>query len=103
MANGREFKAAALTEVNSHILRAARDSLGDAQEEWGFFCECGHQDCHEHVKLTLGAYIALHDGGGSVLAAGHRVDQRARARQLTADAEAFVHQAEQQGESSRTF
>ena len=84
MAKGREFKTAALTEVNSHILRAARDSLGDAQEEWGFFCECGHEDCHEHVKLTLGAYSALHDGGGAVLAGGHRADQLERVRRSSA-------------------
>jgi hypothetical protein len=57
------FKTQALTEVNRHILDAARDSVS-GEQEWEFFCECGGRDCNEHVKLTIDAYVALHDGGG---------------------------------------
>ena len=84
-----------LTEVNTEILEAAREFASEEQE-WEFLCECGRQDCHEHVKLTLDAYIALHDGGRSVLAKGHRLSQVDRARRLQADAEALRRQAQHQ-------
>jgi len=89
------FKSLALTEVNTHILEAARESVSQEQE-WEFFCECGRPDCHEHVELTLDAYIALHDGGRAVLAKGHRLSQVERAHGLQADAEALRRQAQHQ-------
>ena len=91
----RAFKTEALTEVNGHILEAARDSISGDQE-WEFFCECGRSDCHEHVELTLDAYVALHDSGDAVLADGHRLSQVERARRLSQEAEALLGQAEQQ-------
>lgn len=91
----RRFKTLALTEVNTHILDAARDSITHEQE-WEFFCECGQPDCHEHVLLTIDAYGALHDGGGAVLAPGHRLSQVERARRLVRDAEALQAQAKHQ-------
>jgi hypothetical protein len=95
MGNECVFKTAALTEVNLHILDAARDSIGEGQE-WEFFCECGHADCHEHVELTLDAYVSLHDGGDAVLADGHQVSQVERANRLGDDNKALKAQAEHQ-------
>lgn len=40
MDKDRAFKTLALTEVNTHILDAARDSISEEQER-EFFCECG--------------------------------------------------------------
>ncbi|HZD88230.1 MAG TPA: hypothetical protein VE088_09515 [Gaiellaceae bacterium] len=95
MGKQRALKTAALSEVNGHILRAARDSVTQEQE-WEFLCECGRPNCHEHVMLTIDAYSGLHDGGGAVLAPGHRVSHVARAWRLVTDAEALVRQARQQ-------
>lgn len=89
------FKTLALTEVNTRTLGAARESVAPKQE-WEFFCECGRPDCHEHVTLTLGAYVALHDGGRPVLAKGHRLSQVERASRLQADSEALRRQAQHQ-------
>lgn len=100
MDKDRAFKTLALTEVNTHILDAALDSISDEQE-WEFFCECRQADCHEHVKLTLDGYIALHDGGLPVLAKRHRLSQIERARGLQADAEALRRQAQLQVERAR--
>lgn len=89
------FKREALAEVNGHILQVAQDSISDEQE-WEFFCECGHDDCHEHVVLTLDSYVVLRDGGRAVLAQGHQISQVARARRLREDAGALNRQAEHQ-------
>jgi hypothetical protein len=91
----RALKTATLAEVNQGILAAARDSI-DQDQQWEFFCECGREDCHEHVLLTLDSYVALHDCGGSVLAPGHRLSQVERARRLGQDAEALMRQAAHQ-------
>lgn len=96
MDKDRAFKVLALTEVNRHILDAARDSVVPEQE-WEFFCECGRADCREHVVLSLERYVALRDGGGIVLAPGHRINQVERARRLVADSEALRAEAEHQG------
>lgn len=68
------MKTTALSEVNQGILEVARDSL-DCEQEWEFFCECGREDCHQYVSLTLDAYSALHDYGQPVLADGHPLSQ----------------------------
>jgi hypothetical protein len=91
----RRLKAAALSEVNQGILGVARDSI-DEEQEWEFFCECGREDCHEHVSLTVEAYASLHDANGAVLAPGHRRSQLERARRLCEEAEALKRQAEHQ-------
>lgn len=96
----RTPKTAALAKVNQGILEVARDSIAEEQE-WEFFCECGREDCHEYVALTVDAYAALHDGGGTVLAPGHRLSQVGRARRLRDDAEALARQAEQQVERAK--
>lgn len=101
MDRDRAFKALALSEVNRHILDAARDSIGEEQE-WEFFCECGRDDCHEYVLLTLDRYVALHDGGGVVLAPGHRLDQVEQARRLVSESEALRAEAEHQGKRAIT-
>ena len=88
-------KTAMLTEVNRRVLEAARDSITEEQE-WEFFCECGDPECHEYVELTIHAYSVLHDGGGAVLAPGHRLSQVERARRLREDADALRRQAEHQ-------
>ena len=83
--------AATLAAANEHILLHVRDS--DDGQEWEFVCECGREDCHERVLLTIDAYIALHDQGEAVLAEGHHLDQVERARRLRAEAEALTGQA----------
>lgn len=88
-------RSSALSEVNRNILLHLRDADG-GELEWEFFCECGQESCHEHVFLTLDAYVALHDSGGSVLAEGHRLSQAERARRLREDAEALRAQAAHQ-------
>jgi PAS domain S-box-containing protein len=61
----RVLKGAVLSEVNQGILLFAGDSI-DKEQEWEFFCECGREDCHEYVSLTLEAYASLHKGGAVV-------------------------------------
>ena len=95
----RDFKTAALTEVNGHILEVADESVMGG-EEWEFFCECGRRDCHERVELTAAAYGALRDAGRAILAAGHRLTRAEQARRqalrLRDDASALRAQAELQ-------
>jgi hypothetical protein len=95
MSRNRKLKVAAFTEVNSHILDLAAESPSEANE-WDFFCECGRDDCHEQVMLTVEAFAALRDGKRPILAPGHRLSQRARARMLRDDAAALRAQAEHQ-------
>jgi hypothetical protein len=88
-------RSSALTDANRNILLHVQDA--DAGElEWEFFCECGRNHCHEHVFLTLDAFIAIHDGGDAVLAEGHRLSQSDLARRLRDDAGALRAQAEHQ-------
>jgi hypothetical protein len=84
---GETFKTLALTEVNAHILDTARDSIAEEQE-WEFFCECGELACHEHVELTIEAYIALQGRGDPVLAPGHHLSHAQRARRVRQAAQA---------------
>ena len=79
-------RSSALTEVNRNILLHVRD-VDYGELEWEFFCECGHDLCHEQVFLTLDAFIAIRDRGDAVLAEGHRLSQVDRARRLREDAE----------------
>src|SRR5437764_3072809 len=88
-------RASALTEVNRNILLHVQDA-DDGQLGWEFFCECGHDLCHEHVFLTLDAYAALRDGGGAALAEGHHLSQVDRARRLLEDAEGLRAQSKHQ-------
>ena len=88
-------RSSALTEVNRNILLHLRDA-DDGELEWEFFCECGRESFHEHVFLTLDAFIELHDGGGAVLADGHHLSQVERARRLREDAEGLRAQAKHQ-------
>jgi hypothetical protein len=95
MGRERAFRTLALTTVNQTILDAARESITEEQE-WEFFCECGLPDCDEQVRLTLDAYVSLHDSGGAVLADGHQVSQVERSKRLRDDADALRGQAEHQ-------
>jgi Thioredoxin len=76
----RMLKGAVLSEVNQGILQVAGDSI-DKELEWEFFCECGREDCHEYVSLTLEAYASLHKGG-AVVAPSHRLSRADRAQRL---------------------
>jgi hypothetical protein len=89
------LKSATLWEVNRGIREVGRDSI-DEEQEWEFFCECGQEDCHEYVSLTVDAYSALHDSGGVVLAPDHRPSQFERAKRLREEAEALTRQAAHQ-------
>jgi hypothetical protein len=93
--NGQMVKAAALVAVNQGILSVVRDSFNENQN-WEFFCECGRDDCNNYVSLTLDAYVALQEGGGAVLAEGHRVSKAERGRRFGEDADALEGQADHQ-------
>jgi two-component system, NarL family, invasion response regulator UvrY len=92
--------AALRSGVNERVVHVARKSFAPDQE-WEFFCECGHDDCHEHVSLTVDAYAALHDSGRAVLANGHELSQTERSRRLRGDADALTRQAEHQARRAR--
>lgn len=93
-------KTLRMAQLNRQMLLHVRDRL-ERDKEWKFFCECGQEDCCEWVFLTLDAYVALHDGGGAVLAQGHRLSQVERAHRLGADAEALRRQADHQVRRAR--
>lgn len=95
MSDERSPRSALLTEVNRHILDAARESPSK-NPVWEFLCECGRDDCHEQVVLTLDAYEALRSADNVVLAPGHMPNQIARAETLIANAEALRQQARHQ-------
>ena len=90
-----EARTATLAAANLHILRYVHDADG-GQKEWEFLCECGRQDCHQRVDLTIDAYLALRDRGEAVLADGHRLSQVERAHRLCDEAEALRRQAAHQ-------
>jgi rubrerythrin len=76
-----------LAEVNETIRRLAAET-GSAGQEWGFVCECGEDDCIEHVPLDLARYDELKAADVPVLAPGHdrvRAETRHRAADLRAD------------------
>lgn len=89
-------KGKLLAQVNASIRELAGGSESAAPGQWEFFCECGADDCHERVLLTLEAYSAIHDGGFAILSPGHRVHQGARAARLRHEAQALRAQAEHQ-------
>ena len=100
----RRFKTEALTEVNAHILEAARDSITQEQE-WEFFCECGDSTCGEQVKLSVEEYVGLRERGDAVLADGHRLSRGElalrRASELGEESAALRAQAEHQVRHAR--
>ena len=83
------------TETRDQSLRHVRDQA-DGVQEWEFMCECGHGSCRETVFLTLDAFEAIRDSGEAVLAAGHAVNQIARARRVRSATQALRAQAEHQ-------
>lgn len=86
--------------ASSRHLSVAREPV-EQEQEWEFFCECGCYGCDRRVKLTVAAYRALHDGGGFVLAPGHRRSESERSRQLREEAVALRAQAELQVQRAR--
>ena len=84
-----------LTEVNRTILEAASESPSE-ELAWDFFCECGRDECREHVTLTLDAYLALRAGNAAVLAHGRHASAVQRARRLSPEAQALRNQAQHQ-------
>lgn len=91
---------AALAAANAHILRYVRD-VDDGDQSWEFLCECGREDCHERVFLTIAEFVALHDAGGTLLAEGHQPSQVVRALRLRAEANALKNQAEHQAKRAK--
>lgn len=88
-------KVVALTYVNAGIYDAAVASIAQ-DATWDFFCECGDLACDERTPLTLNRYEQLRDAGQAILAPGHHVDEKARARALRADARALRAQVQHQ-------
>jgi hypothetical protein len=91
----QDFKTMALTAVNARIVKLAEDSP-PGEPAWEFYCECGRPECHEQVKLSREKYNAIRDDGRAILAAGHQVNQSARARRLVEEARALRAQADNQ-------
>ena len=83
------------TEANEHLLGLVDDDLG-VVHEWEFMCECGDEDCHESVFLTVAAFVALRDAGEAVVADGHHVSPAAHARRVRNATQALRAQAEHQ-------
>jgi hypothetical protein len=90
-----ETRAATLAAANVHIYRNVRDA-DDGKQQWDFVCECGQDECHEQVLLSVEEFAALRSAGNSVLAPGHVPSQLARAEVLIANAEALRRQAQHQ-------
>ena len=65
--NGSATQSAALREVNLRIVELARDA-----ETVQLLCECGDNDCVEHVIMTPRQFDEIIDRNGRVLASGHR-------------------------------
>jgi len=87
-------KLLALTDANRFVGDLA--SASAKGRAWQFFCECGRFACHALVELTLVEYEAIKDDEKPVLARGHLIDQKERARVLRANAQALRAQAEHQ-------
>lgn len=104
MSRQQVFKTAALYEVNEHILGAARASIVQEQT-WEFFCECGDEDCGEHVELSIDEYVALRENGRPVLAPGHRLSRatlaRRRSQELSEELKAMRAPAEQEANRAK--
>ena len=94
MKEQRASKQAALAEVNLRIREAVGDSLGEEQE-WEFFCECGSDECREHVRLTLDEYSALHDDGCAVVAPSHQLHLREQTKSTREESRALRAEASQ--------
>ncbi|MGN6799793.1 MAG: hypothetical protein ACTHKS_16750 [Gaiellaceae bacterium] len=92
---GQVSKLLALTDANHLILELASASP-EGGRVWQFFCECGRADCHEQVALTLPEDVSRMDDHQAILASGHLVDQKERARVLREHALALRAQAELQ-------
>jgi hypothetical protein len=88
-------KLLALTDANRLVSDLATASDRSVQE-WQFFCECGAADCHSLVALTLPEFEDLKETGKPVLASGHLLDQKERARVLREHSQALRAQAEHQ-------
>ena len=83
------------TGANEHLLSLVGDDA-DLVHEWEFMCECGHEDCHESVFLTVAAFVALRDAGEAVVADGHHASPVAHARRVRNATQALRAQAEHQ-------
>jgi hypothetical protein len=64
-------------EANAHVLRFVQANVSSVHV-WEFMCECGEANCHEFVRLTLAAFVALRDRGEGVFAAGHHASAPGR-------------------------
>jgi len=93
VANDRTDERPIKAYVNARIRETAAELTLEPGEAWGFFCECDSSHCREIVYLALSNYEELRDGGGSVLAQGHR-DTRRRAKRLQEEAAALRGQAQ---------
>ena len=68
------------TRTSQLILREINERVADItvqyhESESEFVCECGRQDCTNHVELELGEYQAIRASGDYFIAAtGHCVD-----------------------------
>src|SRR5262245_36706263 len=81
-----------LAEVNANIRRLAAEVNPDDQG-WEFACECGAEDCTEHLGLPLTRYDELKNAGAPLLAPGHSLTEarqrRGRAQRVRAEASAL--------------
>jgi hypothetical protein len=83
------------TKASEHPLGLV-DEDGSVVHEWEFMCECGHEDCHESVFLTVADFVTLRDAGAAVVAEGHHLSPVVHARRVRNATQALRAQAEHQ-------
>ena len=60
---------------NQRIAAYARWEYTQPESRLLFLCECDDTVCRAFVRWTLEEYDTVREGGGFVLAAGHRMDR----------------------------
>jgi hypothetical protein len=102
---GDHVRQATVTRLNAEIRALGHRFLPFDGFDWGFWCECGDESCHEHVMLPLRRFDELRRLGDPLLADGHPVERartlRQQARQLREESAALRAQAKQQARRAR--
>jgi hypothetical protein len=98
-------RQATVTQLNAEIRALGHRFLPFDSFDWGFWCECGAESCHEHVMLPLLRFDELRRLGDPLLAEGHPVERarelRRQARELREESTALKAQATHQSRRAR--
>jgi hypothetical protein len=94
---GDHVRQATVARLNAEIRALGHRFLPFDAFDWGFWCECGDELCHEHVMLPLCRFDELRRLGDPLLAEGHPIDRarslRRQARELREEAAALRAEA----------